>query len=221
MVIRRAAREKTALPIIFMCLISFVNLLIISGFFNSENKLHLTLAEASIREVAAQTEVTDTPPAHEQLASSIAQSALHSNEYRAETNSDAPIFQKFLKANSLSANFVLPTIGHNFGKQHAHNGVDVATACGDLVYAADEGVIKEASMTGAWNGGYGNFVVVEHSGGLQTKYAHLKTVTKNMARVGDRVIPGDPIGFVGSTGESTGCHLHFEVSEGAVNPLVQ
>ncbi|MDO8482413.1 MAG: M23 family metallopeptidase, partial [bacterium] len=66
-----------------------------------------------------------------------------------------------------------------------------------------------------WNGGYGEYVVISHSNGTQTLYSHM---SENITYPGMRVSQGQVIGYVGSTGKSTGSHLHFEV-RGAKNPF--
>jgi murein DD-endopeptidase MepM/ murein hydrolase activator NlpD len=68
---------------------------------------------------------------------------------------------------------------------------------------------------GAWNGGYGNYVVIQHNNGTQTLYAHATTI---YVSVGNSVTQGEQIATVGRTGQSTGDHLHFEV-RGAANPF--
>lgn len=98
-----------------------------------------------------------------------------------------------------------------------HTGVDIAGPTGTAVYAADDGVVTFSG----WNrGGYGNMIIVDHGGGLYTRYAH---ASKNLMSVGDSVKRGDVIQLMGSTGRSTGPHLHFEVMSGStsrrVNPL--
>lgn len=96
-----------------------------------------------------------------------------------------------------------------------HNGLDIANKTGTPIYAAEGGTVTEAS----WNsGGYGYYIIVDHGGGRKTLYAHL---SKFACRVGDVVSKGQNIGFVGSTGRSTGPHLHFEViiSGKRYNPL--
>jgi murein DD-endopeptidase MepM/ murein hydrolase activator NlpD len=97
-----------------------------------------------------------------------------------------------------------------------HSGVDVALAYGTDVQAAAEGRVAFAGA----NGGYGNMVVVEHSGGRQTRYAHLSAIN---VQAGDVVQSGDVIGRVGSTGHSTGPHLHFEIVDNghAVDPFAR
>lgn len=97
---------------------------------------------------------------------------------------------------------------------HGNNGVDLATRLGAPVMAAASGKVIVA-LTGGWNGGYGNYVVVSHPNGTQTLYGHLLDVTTT---VGASVAQGEVIGHLGNTGKSTGPHLHFEV-RGAKNPF--
>jgi murein DD-endopeptidase MepM/ murein hydrolase activator NlpD len=116
--------------------------------------------------------------------------------------------------------FIQPARGTNWGILHAHNAVDIANVCGTSVVASAAGIVTESSGEGNWNGGYGNYVVLEHPNGVKTKYAHLGTVGVSL---GDEVRQGDGIGTIGATGHvvgATGCHLHFEVL-GAVNPFVR
>jgi murein DD-endopeptidase MepM/ murein hydrolase activator NlpD len=72
--------------------------------------------------------------------------------------------------------------------------------------------------SGAWNGGYGNYVVIQHGNGSQTLYAHQ---SKIIVGVGEHVVQGQVIGYVGNTGRSTGPHLHFEVRNGPRNPFAR
>ncbi len=97
---------------------------------------------------------------------------------------------------------------------HGYNGVDLATAAGSPIYAAAAGTVI-VSKTGGWNGGYGNYIVIRHNNGTQTLYAHNQ---KNLVTTGERVAQGDVIGYIGSTGKSTGPHVHFEI-RGAKNPF--
>ncbi|EMY34823.1 peptidase M23B [Arthrobacter crystallopoietes BAB-32] len=85
-----------------------------------------------------------------------------------------------------------------------HTGQDYGAACGTPVYSSAGGTVKEAG----WAGGYGNRVVVDHGNGLETTYNHLTSIS---AKVGDKVLRGDLLAQSGTTGNSTGCHLHFEV----------
>ncbi len=97
---------------------------------------------------------------------------------------------------------------------HGHNAVDLAAHIGTPIYAAASGRVIIAK-TGGWNGGYGNYVVIAHPNGTQTLYGHMNKV---MTSVGARVDKGDQIGQLGSTGHSTGPHVHFEI-RGASNPF--
>lgn len=110
-------------------------------------------------------------------------------------------------------------IGDGFGRRwgRPHQGIDFPVAAGTRVGAAGRGVTRFAG----WNsGGYGNLVIVSHRLGFETWYAHLSRVTTSP---GERVAGGTRIGYVGSTGHSTGPHLHFEVrSHGTpVNPMAR
>ncbi|MGL5206347.1 MAG: peptidoglycan DD-metalloendopeptidase family protein [Acidaminococcaceae bacterium] len=95
-----------------------------------------------------------------------------------------------------------------------HPGIDIAANYGDPVYASAAGDIEQAG----WNGGYGRYVRISHGNGYETAYAHMSAIAVNS---GEGVKKGDIIGYVGSSGYSTGPHLHFEVlSNGqTVNPL--
>ena len=88
-----------------------------------------------------------------------------------------------------------------------HRGIDIAAACGTNVLAAASGVVAFSG----WSGGFGNYILINHGDGVHTAYAHMST---NLVRQGDTVIRGQIIGLVGSTGASTGCHIHFEVIMG-------
>ncbi len=94
------------------------------------------------------------------------------------------------------------------GLHRHHDGLDIAAPAGTPVRAAGGGVVVRATDDA---GGYGRMVVVDHGDGLTTRYAHLSDMT---VREGDRLEPGAVLGRVGSTGRSTGPHLHFEVRRG-------
>ncbi len=91
------------------------------------------------------------------------------------------------------------------GRRKMHTGVDIAAPLGTPVVAPADGVVRVAK----WNGGYGKYVVIEHNHGLSTAYAHLYKYAKGI-KPGTRVRKGQTIAYVGSTGISTGSHLHFE-----------
>ncbi len=98
---------------------------------------------------------------------------------------------------------------------HGWNAVDIGAAKGTSIFAAAGGTVVVANGSGAWNGGYGSYVVIQHANGTQTLYAHMSKV---LVSAGSHVDQGDTIGRVGATGEATGAHLHFEV-RGAQNPF--
>lgn len=97
---------------------------------------------------------------------------------------------------------------------HGYNAVDLASGYGTPIRAAASGEVIVSKSSG-WNGGYGQYVVIRHPNGAQTLYAHLM---RNDVGVGAWVSQGQTIGGMGSTGKSTGTHLHFEV-RGARNPF--
>ena len=100
------------------------------------------------------------------------------------------------------------------GYSHFHTGIDLVEPFGSPVFAADDGVV---ALVGSSSSGYGNYVVIAHSGGLDTLYGHLSTA---LVKVGQSVAQGAPVGLEGSTGNSTGAHLHFElrINQKPVNP---
>lgn len=99
-------------------------------------------------------------------------------------------------------------------KLHGFNGVDIGAPKGTDIYAAAAGTVLIARSSG-WNGGYGSYVVIGHPNGTQTLYAH---ASKVLVSAGEEISQGERIALVGSTGESTGSHLHFEI-RGAKNPF--
>ena len=105
-----------------------------------------------------------------------------------------------------------PTLGYT----KKHTGIDFGARTGTPIYAAGNGTIEFAGR----NGGYGNYIRINHNGTYKTAYAHMSRLAKGM-RKGTRVQQRQVIGYVGSTGRSTGPHLHYEVHKGKtkVNPL--
>lgn len=98
---------------------------------------------------------------------------------------------------------------------HGRNGVDLGAPRGTPIRAAADGTVIIARGGGAWNGGYGNYVVVTHNNGTQTLYSHMRSVIVSPKQ---SVFNGQVIGYMGATGRTTGVHLHFEV-RGAANPF--
>ena len=105
-----------------------------------------------------------------------------------------------------------PILGYN----KMHRGVDFAASKGTSVYAAGNGVIEYVGN----NGGYGKYIRIRHNSSYKTAYAHLSGFKKNISK-GVRVSQGQIIGYVGSTGKSTGPHLHYEViyNNQQINPM--
>ena len=94
------------------------------------------------------------------------------------------------------------------GQYGPHGGTDIGASYGSAIYAAGSGTVVTAYNNSAYNGGYGNYAMINHGNGIQTLYAHMSVCS---VTVGQTVSAGQTIGYVGSTGRSTGPHLHFEV----------
>lgn len=101
------------------------------------------------------------------------------------------------------------------GNTAMHKGVDLAGPVGEPIHAAADGVIIEAGYN---SGGYGKYVEIEHGAGIVTRYGHMSRIA---VKKGDRIARGEEIGGMGSTGRSTGSHLHYEVliDGRQVNPM--
>jgi len=100
------------------------------------------------------------------------------------------------------------------GEPAYHSGIDISAEKGQPVYATADGVVQSAGYTGD----YGNLIVLKHAFGLSTRYGHLSAYH---VKAGDTVKRGDVIGYIGSTGRSTGSHLHYEILANGqlMNPL--
>ena len=100
------------------------------------------------------------------------------------------------------------------GGRRSHKGIDLAAPTGTPIYATADGIVDRAERFSS----YGLFIEIEHGAELETRYAHMSRLAVS---AGQRVKKGDLIGYVGSTGRSTGPHLHYEVriSGVAVNPI--
>jgi len=92
------------------------------------------------------------------------------------------------------------------GYTKMHTGVDWATAYGTPIFAAGNGIVEKAG----WEGGYGKYIRIRHNNGYETAYGHMSAFAKGI-EPGKRVRQGQVIGFVGSTGQSTGAHVHYEI----------
>jgi murein DD-endopeptidase MepM/ murein hydrolase activator NlpD len=130
-----------------------------------------------------------------------------------------PITELFKKPGSkrvVGNKMTWPTVGVRITQYYkwSHHAVDIANKVGTPIYAADSGVVEIQG----WGSGYGNQIIIDHGGGKKTRYAHL---SKFYVRKGQRVNKGETIAAMGSTGRSTGPHLHFEVmiNGSKYNPL--
>ena len=110
--------------------------------------------------------------------------------------------------------YMRPVNGIKTQGLHGYNAIDIGAPIGTPIFASASGKVI-VSRSGGWNGGYGSYVVISHNNGTQTLYAHM---SKDIVYVGQKVVQGQVIGYVGSTGKSTGPHVHFEV-RGAKNPF--
>lgn len=111
--------------------------------------------------------------------------------------------------------FLFPTSAKAFYNGYHYWAIDITNDCGTPIWAADSGRVVEAKY--GYNGGYGNTILIDHGNGYQTRYAHMS----RLAIIGGYVRRGQVIGYMGSTGRSTGCHLHFEIISGGarLNPM--
>jgi murein DD-endopeptidase MepM/ murein hydrolase activator NlpD len=135
-----------------------------------------------------------------------------------EPKQETPAAQKpkIQKVPSYSGYYLRPINGGRKTQDiHGYNGVDLADSCGAPVYASASGDVIISKNYG-WNGGYGNYIVISHLNETQTLYAHLN---QNMVSSGWHVAKGQIIGYMGTTGRSTGYHVHFEIRGGARNPF--
>ncbi|MGL4875885.1 MAG: M23 family metallopeptidase [Clostridium sp.] len=98
---------------------------------------------------------------------------------------------------------ITSAFGERWGKMH--KGLDISRDSGDDVVACLDGVVKSRFFEAE---GYGNIVILDHGNGYESRYAHMSKFNVN---IGDKVKAGDKVGSVGSTGKSTGPHLHFEI----------
>ena len=99
------------------------------------------------------------------------------------------------------------------GEPEFHHGIDIAAPAGTPILAAADGIVIVANGTDSWGGGFGFHIQIQHEGGYVTLYAHCSRIS---VRNGQEVVKGEVIGFVGSTGRSTGPHLHWEIHHNGV-----
>ena len=180
-------------------------------------------AEAAIVACAALTAVA---VAHASLPDASKAARAPAPAHAVLTNAPATVAGQSTVEDALLIAFVEPAPGHAvvspFGLRQLpweeggrlHEGVDISADAGAPVLAAADGKVIAAGE----GGGYGRFVAVRHAVGLTTFYAHLGSIDKSI-KAGVQVVAGQPVGKVGSTGSSTGPHLHFEIRDAADHPL--
>jgi murein DD-endopeptidase MepM/ murein hydrolase activator NlpD len=141
-----------------------------------------------------------------QVSSSIRPSSVTNSTSRLISSAGGP---------DLGGYYMKPFIGgHKTQSLHGYNGVDYGMPVGSPLYAAAAGTVIIAKNSG-YNGGYGDYVVIQHPNGTQTVYGHMSSVSVSP---GQTLVQGQLIGYSGNTGKSTGPHLHFEI-RGAKNPF--
>lgn len=126
------------------------------------------------------------------------------------------VAKRFSYLPDLGSYFMIPTQGRISQGLHGRNSVDQANSCGTPIYASADGSAATVDANG-YNGGFGKFIKLIHPNGTETLYAH---ASKLLVATGQIVAKGQIIALMGTTGRSTGCHLHFEV-HGARNPLLK
>lgn len=128
----------------------------------------------------------------------------------------SPNAKKYLTPSPFYAGYYLRPIEGGKRSQgiHGYNGVDLAVNCGTPIFSSADGEVIISKSSG-WNGGYGKYIVINHTNGTQTLYSHNSS---NVVFAGDYVKKGELIGYIGITGFTTGCHVHFEI-RGAKNPF--
>jgi len=137
--------------------------------------------------------------------------------YVAEDYGEEPYVGSGIFCHPCPGTYISSDYGYRTFDDSFHKGVDFGASMGTAVYAAESGTVTRAICNDGWNGGAGNNIIIDHGGGLTTWYMHLSSVAVSP---GDWVEAGQYIGGVGSTGYSTGPHLHFQVEMygSAVNP---
>ena len=175
----------------------------------NKNELNISTTEIAKLEINKDVEVKvqeyEKKKAEEEAAKMAAEAAT-----RAATSSRGTMSSRGASIPTTGASFMRPIIGGTitsvYGKRSSgfHTGLDLATSTGTPIYASASGTVKFAGT----QGGYGKLVIIDHGNGYQTYYAHCSAI---YVTAGQTVNQGDNISAVGSTGNSTGPHVHFEI----------
>ena len=165
--------------------------------------------------VTSQSVLNEIKTAHQEKADKEAQAAIKAVAKPVVTSRSGSSLQRSgnKKCKVLQSYvYISSEYGPRKGKQHT--GVDYAANYGTSIYSWKSGTVTFAG----WSGGYGNFIEIDHKDGTVSRYAHCSSLAVS---VGQQVTAGQVIGYVGSTGNSTGNHLHFEIKVNGsfVNPL--
>jgi murein DD-endopeptidase MepM/ murein hydrolase activator NlpD len=179
-----------------------------------------TLAAARVLKRSALSGVRETRAEYiEEVEALAAQSASLAETIREAQAQAASVLSSSGMGTPSASGFIWPvsgTVVSGFGMRwgRMHEGIDITAPSGTAIWAAADGTVIHSG----WLGGYGNLVVVDHGNGLATAYAHASAI---FVGVGQHVSQGESIALVGSTGNSSGPHLHFEVRVNgqAVDPL--
>lgn len=154
-------------------------------------------------------------PGGRKISETVAIKKINTNK----TSNAVAVIEKLInpkKAPASNTSMAWPTEGHRISQYYSwrHTGLDIANKVGTPLYAAEAGTVEFAG----WSNGYGNNILINHGGGKKTRYAH---ASKLFVKVGEEVDRGEQIAAMGSTGWSTGPHIHFEVMVNGVkyNPL--
>ena len=179
---------------------------------NARPSIHASLVRAAAASTAPAEAATEPVKAVDLTA--LMQSILEPGSVAADTPVASSPWSKLVGgAGRFTSGFGVRTDPFT-GKPQFHQGIDIATASGTEIYPYMPGKVKAAG----WDPGYGKFVTVEHPNGLETMYAH---ASETLVKAGDIVMKDTPIAKVGTTGRSTGPHLHFEVHQNhkAIDPM--
>lgn len=182
-------------------------------------------AELSTATLQQSNETTDPGPAASDIATNAGGPELGDESDPEDAEIDAELRAA---TSTMDPNF-LPTVWPHLGKinnefgfrrnpfggrtYEFHPGMDIDGERGESVFAPANGTVIKAG----WTGGYGNMIEIDHGNGLTTRYGHLSKIE---IEVGDEIVRGQEIGLIGSTGRSTGPHLHFELrlNDRSINP---
>ncbi len=167
----------------------------------------------ALRPIAVSTQGTLAPDSIEMRANGVLEGLERLNRFRIGA-ARVPLTRPLVAGNVRQTSGFGPRRHPLTGRTRMHNGLDWAGPRGTPILATADGRVKHAGR----RGGYGNLVIIEHDFGIETYYAHLNSID---VRQGQRVSRGDRIGGMGTTGASTGVHLHYEVRVGGtpVNPI--